>query len=346
MSNDLKVRQKGIHFKETGSCFDSTDLASIHVRAGGHESLPVKSTDIGAFSLSRRTRKEGPTNYMKKGTGTGGTDVRPPIASEAAAAVVPRRLKSKISDFQAFAERPNPPNTEFRRFYERGDLPVQIDHGGVANRIAWKVSIEKLDFHHYLPIFFDGLREVEQPYAFLAEQGVYDMMSSGWQKVLPVIPQLIIPIKTALNTRKKDVIVKVLKVMQALVMCDTVPEGQHLIGQALVPLSANPPRSQHLHPQKRQPRRRHRLRPAAPRKPRRTHHGDLGVLRDPRRRGRLHQHQIPCPHLPVCRHHIIHDALDWTTTHRWDAAHPSTRRIYALSSSTPSDSTHPDVSSM
>lgn len=60
-------------------------------------------------------------------------------------------------------------------------------------------------------------------------------MSSGWQKVLAVIPQLIIPIKTALNTRKKDVIVKVLKVLQALVVCDTVPEGQHLIGQALVP---------------------------------------------------------------------------------------------------------------
>merc|ERR1712072_671274 len=96
-----------------------------------------------------------------------------------------------LMDFQAFAERPNPPNTEFRRFYERGDLPVQVDHGGVSNRVAWKVDVQKLDFHHYLPIFFDGLREVEQPYAFLAEQGVYDMMSSGWQKVLPVVPQLI-----------------------------------------------------------------------------------------------------------------------------------------------------------
>merc|ERR1711981_582616 len=83
--------------------------------------------------------------------------------------------------------------------------------------VAWKVDVQKLDFHHYLPIFFDGLREVEQPYAFLAEQGVYDMMSSGWQKVLPVVPQLIIPIKTALNTRSKPVIVKVLKVLQALV---------------------------------------------------------------------------------------------------------------------------------
>ena len=49
------------------------------------------------------------------------------------------------------------------------------------------------------------------------------------------MPQLIIPIKTALNTRSKPVIVKVLKVLQALVACDCVPEGQHLIGQALVP---------------------------------------------------------------------------------------------------------------
>ena len=56
----------------------------------------------------------------------------------------------------AVCPRSNPPNTELRRFYERGDLPIQIDHGGVANRLAWKVEINKLDFHHYLPIFFDG----------------------------------------------------------------------------------------------------------------------------------------------------------------------------------------------
>ncbi|KAJ8601552.1 hypothetical protein CTAYLR_005232 [Chrysophaeum taylorii] len=240
--NDLKVRQREIHFKETGSCFDSTDILKIQhranstsgqARAGGHESLPRKLADPAAFSLCRRTSKESPRTFLKKGTGTGGTDVRPATAN--AETKIISKPKTKMVDYQAFAERPNPPNTEFRRFYERGDLPVQIDHGGVTNRIAWKVDIQKLDFHHYLPIFFDGLREVEQPYAFLAEQGVYDMMSSGWQKVLPVIPQLIIPIKTALNTRKKDVIVKVLKVLQVLVVCDTVPEGQHLIGQALVP---------------------------------------------------------------------------------------------------------------
>lgn len=122
------------------------------------------------------------------------------------------------------------------RFYERGDLPIQIDHGGVANRLAWKVEIQKLDFHHYLPIFFDGLRETEPPFSFVAEQGVMDMLEAGAHKVLPVIPQLIIPIKTALNTRDAHVIVKVLKVLQALVNCDVaVSGGAGLIGQALVP---------------------------------------------------------------------------------------------------------------
>lgn len=29
---DLKVRKRAIHFKETGSCFDSTDIAKINVR--------------------------------------------------------------------------------------------------------------------------------------------------------------------------------------------------------------------------------------------------------------------------------------------------------------------------
>ena len=145
----------------------------------------------------------------------------------------PKEKITKAITFSAFASRPNPPNTEFRRFYERGDLPVQIDHGGVHNRIAWKVAIDKLDYHHYLPIFFDGLREVEEPYAFLAEQGVYDMMLMGPNKVLPVVPQLIIPIKTALNTRQKVVIVKVLNVLKALVKCDK--NEQNLVGQALVP---------------------------------------------------------------------------------------------------------------
>merc|ERR1711881_774062 len=104
--------------------------------------------------------------------------------------------------------------TEFRRFYDRGDMPIQIFHGAVGGKIAWKVDIEKLDYHHYLPIFFDGLREKEEPYRFLAVQGTFDMLEHGGTKILPVIPQLIIPLKTALNTREVRVVSIILKVPQ------------------------------------------------------------------------------------------------------------------------------------
>lgn len=39
----------------------------------------------------------------------------------------------------AFKERPTKP-TAFRKFYERGDFPIAIEHDTKGNRIAWKVS--------------------------------------------------------------------------------------------------------------------------------------------------------------------------------------------------------------
>jgi hypothetical protein len=147
------------------------------------------------------------------------------------------RLKGGPSEVQlpsppkagALKRRANPPNTVFRTFYDRGDLPIQVEHKGFKNMISWKVDVEKLDYHHYLPIFFDGIREKEDPYRFLAVKGVEDMLKSGNNKILPVIPQLIIPIKTALNTRDPEVICIVLQLLQKLV------DSGDLIGEALVP---------------------------------------------------------------------------------------------------------------
>ncbi len=159
------------------------------------------------------------TQILKKGDGSGGKCTsmalpkpRPAVQKPRAGAVVARQI----------------PVSEFRTFYDRGDLPVTIEHGP-QNRIKWKVEIQQLDYHHYLPIFFEGIREKTDPYRFLAVQGVFDMLENGGAKVLPVIPQLIIPIKTALNTRDPEIIQITLKIMQALVTCSDT------IGEALVP---------------------------------------------------------------------------------------------------------------
>lgn len=63
----------------------------------------------------------------------------------------------------------------------------------------FQVDIESIDYRHYLPIFFDGLREIEHPYKILARQGIADMLKHGRNKLLSVIPQIVIPIKRKFN---------------------------------------------------------------------------------------------------------------------------------------------------
>ena len=230
--NDAKIAAKGWRkdAKETGSCFDRTVSVDPRMRPGGHDLMTeeVPYYDTGRGILKWKDPKKTPNNFTRKGDGAargyGGTTLAKSFAKQEG-----RGRPVKPAQARAFKPRPNPPNTEFRRFYERGDLPIAVEHLGSKNSIVWKVDVEKLDYHHYLPIFFDGIREEEQPYQFLAVKGVEDMLAAGGQKVLPVIPQLIIPIKTALNTRIPSVMEITLKLLQALV------RSNNLVGEALVP---------------------------------------------------------------------------------------------------------------
>jgi len=137
--------------------------------------------------------------------------------------------KTKAPVSGALKPRKSTKSTEFRRFYDRGDLPLQVAFDGAQRKVQWKIAFDKLDYHHYLPIFFDGIREQKEPYKFLARQGTYDLLSKGGNKILGVIPQLIIPIKTALNTRDDEIVCEMLKVLQKLVV------SGEMIGEALVP---------------------------------------------------------------------------------------------------------------
>ncbi|KAK4872679.1 hypothetical protein RN001_014708 [Aquatica leii] len=114
----------------------------------------------------------------------------------------------------------------FRYYYQRGDLPIALD---VNRSLSWKVDIKKLDYHHYLPMFFEGLCESEHPYRLFALEGINDMLVNGGSKIFPCIPQLIIPIKNALNTKNKKVICNTLQVLQHLV------KSADMVGEALVP---------------------------------------------------------------------------------------------------------------
>ncbi|XP_014289590.1 parkin coregulated gene protein homolog [Halyomorpha halys] len=112
-------------------------------------------------------------------------------------------------------------NTLFRKCYERGDFPIiMVFDPSLGQKIAWKVNIKEIDYQYFLPVFFNGLCEIEYPYNFYAQQGIEDLLYfGGRQKVLPAVPQLILPIKNALNTKNRAVIGQTLKIIQAMLTC-------------------------------------------------------------------------------------------------------------------------------
>ncbi|OWZ12985.1 putative mitochondrial protein [Phytophthora megakarya] len=119
--------------------------------------------------------------------------------------------------------------TRFRYFYDRGDLPVRVNFAGAVRKLQWQVDLALLDYPHYLPVFMEGLRELEEPYHFLALNGTLDMLEKGGSRVLPCLSQLIAPMKANLMTRNQTVLCLQMKVLQRLVLCCPYT------GEALVP---------------------------------------------------------------------------------------------------------------
>ncbi|ETV90881.1 hypothetical protein H310_14377, partial [Aphanomyces invadans] len=68
-------------------------------------------------------RKETTDQFLRKGTGYGGlADSERIHKRDELVPISPRKEKHQPG---AFKERYNPPDTSFRKFYERGDLPIQ-----------------------------------------------------------------------------------------------------------------------------------------------------------------------------------------------------------------------------
>jgi len=198
------------------------DFPTDYERPKQRRPKPMNPIQLAGAS-AMNTPRNGPSgsdSFRARGSGNGGMTSSLTPRKQAVEAAPPKAGAHARREIKA---------SEFRRFYDRCDLPVQISHCGCTNKVNWKVDIDKLDYHHYLPIFFDGLREKEDPFRFLAVEGTHNMLERGGSKILPVVPQLIIPIKTALNTRDSEVVSTMLKVLQSLVL------SGEMIGEALVP---------------------------------------------------------------------------------------------------------------
>lgn len=77
-----------------------------------------------------KSERQEPTHYLKRGEGD---------SIKAHGGSPTKRSPPQPPKAGAYTARSNPPNTAFRRFYERGDLPIAVEHRGMKNVISWKV---------------------------------------------------------------------------------------------------------------------------------------------------------------------------------------------------------------
>eukprot|EP00931_Biecheleriopsis_adriatica_P081431 TRINITY_DN5475_c0_g4_i1.p1 TRINITY_DN5475_c0_g4~~TRINITY_DN5475_c0_g4_i1.p1 ORF type:complete len:308 (+),score=56.56 TRINITY_DN5475_c0_g4_i1:32-955(+) len=132
---------------------------------------------------------------------------------------IPKGVSDKMHTFELNTK----PATQFRRFYERHDLPITVRHG-MQPSVEWKVEPERLDYMYLLPIFWTGLLERTEPYSFLALNGIQDMLNAARGKepsvICPVIPSLIMPIRQALGTKDPWTMSRCINMLQLMIRCD------------------------------------------------------------------------------------------------------------------------------
>jgi hypothetical protein len=116
--------------------------------------------------------------------------------------------------------------------YLRGELPCTIEHGTAGKYLSWACPLENLDYEFYLPLFFDGLQVKEEPVAFIARQGIEDMLfaSKGHpERIKSVVHLLARPLRNALGKFDTELLLPALKAIEQLITCN---EG---VGEVLTP---------------------------------------------------------------------------------------------------------------
>jgi len=108
-----------------------------------------------------------------------------------------------------------------RQFYERGDLPVSVDKPAThpsGGSLIWEVDAQLLDYDTYLPMFFGGLVELEEPYALFARRGTTDMLEKGDDVyVAAATPLVISELRNGLADENPTVCIAVVRGLQQLI---------------------------------------------------------------------------------------------------------------------------------
>uniref|UniRef100_K3W9S1 DNA repair metallo-beta-lactamase domain-containing protein n=1 Tax=Globisporangium ultimum (strain ATCC 200006 / CBS 805.95 / DAOM BR144) TaxID=431595 RepID=K3W9S1_GLOUD len=133
--------------------------------------------------------------------------------------------------------------SEFRQCLDRDELPLAIEtrkHDD-SRRVTWTAAqLEPLEFAHLLLICVSGLQDALEPYPTFAFDAAMALLESSGKaddpRVLQALPQVMNQVKSALGTREKVVVHRVLLLLQQLAVCDGVGDALTEYYRSILPL--------------------------------------------------------------------------------------------------------------
>ncbi len=139
--------------------------------------------------------------------------------------------------------------TDFRRLLENDELPLTIESSkyGMKHRARWTVNMESFDYSHYLPLCIGGIQDALASYRSFAFETSMQLLENGLYdtRALQCLPVVMVQIKNALNTREKEIVHLILRILQQLAVCEGVGEALTEYYRTVLPL-CNILQDQHL----------------------------------------------------------------------------------------------------
>jgi len=127
--------------------------------------------------------------------------------------------KPKMPRADPFAINTNVPASLLPRRYTRGELPCTVEHRSSGLALSWMCPLHNLDYEHYLPIFMDGVRCLDNPHKFIARQGVYELLQDAAgdsSRILSVLDLCILPLRYGLSTKHPSVVLAIVNILKQL----------------------------------------------------------------------------------------------------------------------------------
>ncbi|KAL0479959.1 gapvd1 [Acrasis kona] len=132
----------------------------------------------------------------------------------------------------------NKHKTTFGRVYDAGEIPCRIQHSTAKMYLQWNPEICEVDYEYLLPLAAEGIRETTHPYVVIARLAYKEMClaEGAREKVVPIVPKLIPPIRMALQSTDPSIFDFALEAIELLATASGDAISEHL-NVLLIPIN-------------------------------------------------------------------------------------------------------------